>query len=77
MPYAYVLRAGVFLVKLGLVGMLGMLARSSAGRLWLLGAVLQDRGEQKLYVHLLYIHVQVYTYMYLLHLYMYVTLWDR
>ena len=35
MPYAYVLRAGVFLVKLGLVGMLGMLARSSAGRLWL------------------------------------------
>ena len=31
-PYAYVLRAGVFLVKLGLVGMLGMAARSIAGR---------------------------------------------
>lgn len=31
-PYAYVLRAGVFLVKLGLVGMLGMVARSNAGR---------------------------------------------
>lgn len=40
-PYAYVLRAGVFLVKLGLVGMLGMVARSNAGRRVPCGAVLE------------------------------------
>ena len=44
-PYAYVLRAGAFLVKLGLVGMLGILARSIAGRRWLCGAVLEWGDE--------------------------------
>ena len=58
MPYAYVLRAGVFLVKLGLVGMLGMLARSSAGRLWLFGAVLQDQGKEGgVETYLLHLHM--------------------
>lgn len=51
MPYAYVLRTGVFLVKLGLVGMDGMVARSSAGRRWLCGAVLGQGRRAKLPVH--------------------------
>lgn len=66
-PYAYVLRAGVFLVKLGLAGMAGMFARSMAGlRCCVCGAVLQQKSSNtctssslpvvSIIVHVQYLH---------------------